>query len=83
MRCAETPTCEEVDLCPPCFIEGKSIGKHRPWHPYRVIEQHSYPIFTDDWGADEYVENNALESSDNSHFQRTSIIRRVPIVWIG
>ncbi|EOQ99467.1 hypothetical protein E3P92_02598 [Wallemia ichthyophaga] len=53
MRCAETSTCEEVDLCPPCFLEGKTIGKHKPWHPYRVIEQHSYPIFTDDWGADE------------------------------
>ncbi|TIB87880.1 hypothetical protein E3Q19_03499 [Wallemia mellicola] len=53
MRCAESSTCDEVDLCPPCFLEGKSIGKHKPWHPYRVIEQHSYPIFTDDWGADE------------------------------
>ena len=55
LRCAQTDVCEEVDLCPPCFCEGKSIGKHKPWHPYRVIEQHSYPIFTEDWGADELV----------------------------
>jgi len=38
----------------PCFAEGKSSGKHDPaTHAYQVIEQHSIPIFTEDWGADE------------------------------
>lgn len=45
--------CEEVDLCPNCFSEGKEVQQHKAWHPYKVIEQHSYPIFTSDWGADE------------------------------
>lgn len=50
IRCAE---CEDYDLCVPCFASGKSSGKHKPWHDYRVIEQHQYPIFDKDWGADE------------------------------
>jgi transcriptional adapter 2-alpha len=38
----------------PCFSEGKFTKTHDPVsHPYRVIEQHSIPIYTDDWGADE------------------------------
>ncbi|KAF8342031.1 uncharacterized protein EI90DRAFT_3150191 [Cantharellus anzutake] len=31
----------------------KEVGQHKPWHDYRVIERHSYPIFTEGWGADE------------------------------
>ncbi|PPQ66469.1 hypothetical protein CVT24_007043, partial [Panaeolus cyanescens] len=42
-----------VDLCPSCFCSGKEFGKHKRGHAYRVIEMHSYPIFTEDWGADE------------------------------
>ena len=38
----------------PCFSEGKSSRDHNPsTHRFRVIEQHSIPIFTEDWGADE------------------------------
>jgi transcriptional adapter 2-alpha len=37
-----------------CFSEGKSTKNHNPSsHAYRVIEQHSIPVYTDDWGADE------------------------------
>lgn len=37
-----------------CFSEGKTARDHDPaTHPYQVIEQHSIPIFTEDWGADE------------------------------
>ncbi|TID29518.1 hypothetical protein CANINC_001913 [Pichia inconspicua] len=50
ISCAE---CQDYDLCVPCFAAGKSSGKHKPWHDYRVIEQHQYPIFDEDWGADE------------------------------
>lgn len=36
-----------------CFSQGKSSGNHKPWHDYRIVEQHAYPIFDEDWGADE------------------------------
>lgn len=55
IKCAD-PECEPgegVDLCPACFCAGKEFGKHKRWHTYRVIEMNSYPIFTEDWGADE------------------------------
>jgi transcriptional adapter 2-alpha len=38
----------------PCFSDAKFTRDHDPkTHAYQVIEQHSIPIFTDDWGADE------------------------------
>ncbi|PPQ95335.1 hypothetical protein CVT26_008180 [Gymnopilus dilepis] len=55
IKCAD-PVCvpgEGVDLCPACFCAGKEFGKHKRGHAYRVIEMNSYPIFTEDWGADE------------------------------
>ncbi|ODV96750.1 hypothetical protein PACTADRAFT_48566 [Pachysolen tannophilus NRRL Y-2460] len=50
IRCAE---CEEYDLCVGCFSQGLSTLNHKPYHDYRIIEQNSYPIFSEDWGADE------------------------------
>ncbi|KAK7469128.1 Transcriptional adapter ada2 [Stygiomarasmius scandens] len=55
IKCAD-PACEAgdgVDICPQCFCAGKEFGKHKRGHAYRVIEINSYPIFTEDWGADE------------------------------
>ncbi|KAF8893447.1 hypothetical protein BD779DRAFT_1506308 [Infundibulicybe gibba] len=55
VKCAD-PVCEPddgVDICPPCFCAGKEFGKHKRGHPYRIIEINSYPIFSEDWGADE------------------------------
>ncbi|KAJ7599264.1 hypothetical protein C8J56DRAFT_916247 [Mycena floridula] len=55
IKCAD-PACatdEGVDICPTCFCAGKEFGTHKRSHSYRVIEFNSYPIFTDDWGADE------------------------------
>ncbi|PSN69164.1 transcriptional adaptor 2 [Corynespora cassiicola Philippines] len=53
IRCANN-ACHEYDLCVPCFSDGKYSREHDPrTHAYQVIEQHSIPIFTDDWGADE------------------------------
>lgn len=38
----------------PCFAKGETSGNHQPAsHPYRVIEQNSFPIYDEDWGADE------------------------------
>ncbi|EGG01270.1 uncharacterized protein MELLADRAFT_39211, partial [Melampsora larici-populina 98AG31] len=48
-----TLVCENFDLCAQCFCEGKEVGRHKAWHDYRVVEQYSTPIFTEDWGADE------------------------------
>lgn len=45
--------CENYDLCVNCFSQGKYSGKHRPYHAYRVVETHTYPILCNDWGADE------------------------------
>jgi len=53
IRCANA-ICNEFDLCVPCFAQGKTARDHDPrTHSYQVIEQHSIPIFTEDWGADE------------------------------
>ncbi|KAL8659630.1 MAG: hypothetical protein Q9226_000335 [Calogaya cf. arnoldii] len=53
IRCAH-PACSEYDLCVPCFSKGDSSRDHDPkTHPFSVIEQHSIPIYTRDWGADE------------------------------
>ncbi|KAG1863850.1 hypothetical protein F4604DRAFT_1586801 [Suillus subluteus] len=55
IKCAD-PVCEPgdgVDICPACFCAGKEFDKHKAGHAYRVIELHSYPIFSADWGADE------------------------------
>lgn len=53
IRCADD-ACSDYDLCVTCFSESKYSGKHDPaTHAFQVIEQHSIPIFTEDWGADE------------------------------
>ncbi|KAL2121173.1 hypothetical protein VTJ04DRAFT_5200 [Mycothermus thermophilus] len=53
IRCAHS-ACNDYDLCVPCFANGASSNAHQPaTHPYRVIEQNSFPIFDRDWGADE------------------------------
>lgn len=53
IRCAHS-ACNEYDLCVQCFSSGSSSNAHQPaTHPYRVIEQNSFPIFDQEWGADE------------------------------
>ncbi|KAJ7715942.1 hypothetical protein DFH07DRAFT_862497 [Mycena maculata] len=55
IKCADAACQSEdgVDICPPCFCAGKEFGNHLRNHAYRVIEFNSYPIFSEDWGADE------------------------------
>jgi hypothetical protein len=36
IKCA-AEGCEEVDLCPNCFSEGRELGGHKAWHDYRVV----------------------------------------------
>ncbi|KAJ2159864.1 Transcriptional adapter ada2 [Coemansia sp. RSA 552] len=45
--------CPEFDLCTTCFSRGIELGAHRNDHPYRVVTRHRFPIFTEDWSADE------------------------------
>ncbi|KAF2430892.1 transcriptional adaptor 2 [Tothia fuscella] len=46
--------CTDYDLCVPCFTSARHTRDHQPaTHPYKVIEQHSIPIYTSEWGADE------------------------------
>ena len=53
IRCAHH-NCHEYDLCVSCFAAGDSTQSHAPsTHPYSIIEQHSVPIYVEDWGADE------------------------------
>ncbi|KAJ2687267.1 Transcriptional adapter ada2, partial [Coemansia spiralis] len=50
ISCSE---CAEFDLCTTCFSRGVEIEAHKNDHPYRVVTRHRFPIFTDDWSADE------------------------------
>ena len=53
IHCAD-PACKDYDLCVPCFSHGQTSRDHKPaTHSFQVIEQHSVPIFHDEWGADE------------------------------
>ncbi|KAF2261526.1 transcriptional adaptor 2 [Lojkania enalia] len=62
IRCANS-ACHEYDLCVTCFSDAKFNRDHDPkTHAYQVIEQHSIPIFTEDWGADE--EQALLEGAE-------------------
>lgn len=36
IKCA-MKQCEEVDLCPSCFCEGKEGLQHKAWHDYMVV----------------------------------------------
>lgn len=52
--CENQPGASDTyDLCCCCFLEGAESGTHKAFHDYRVVEQHAYPIFCNDWGADE------------------------------
>lgn len=53
IHCADDK-CSDYDLCVPCFSKGESSRDHEPAiHAYNVVEQHSIPIYTEEWGADE------------------------------
>ncbi|EJD02636.1 uncharacterized protein FOMMEDRAFT_28357 [Fomitiporia mediterranea MF3/22] len=70
IKCAD-PVCEAddgIDICPSCFCAGKEFKSHKRGHAYRVVELHSYPIFAEDWGADEellLIEGIALQGLGN------------------
>lgn len=50
IRCA---TCPDFDLCIECFSVGAEINPHKSNHPYRVMDNLSFPLLCPGWNADE------------------------------
>ncbi|XP_010551960.1 PREDICTED: transcriptional adapter ADA2a isoform X3 [Tarenaya hassleriana] len=49
-KCA---VCTDFDLCVECFSVGAELNPHKSNHPYRVMDNLSFPFVTPDWNADE------------------------------
>ncbi|XP_024533052.1 transcriptional adapter ADA2 [Selaginella moellendorffii] len=52
IKCAK---CADFDLCIECFSVGVEISTHKSNHPYRVIDNLSFPLIHPDWNADEEI----------------------------
>ncbi|KAH9318338.1 hypothetical protein KI387_020107, partial [Taxus chinensis] len=50
IKCAK---CPDFDLCVECFSVGGEVTPHKSNHPYRVMDNLSFPLFHPDWNADE------------------------------
>lgn len=48
--CAE---CKDTDICVNCFAEGTEFEGHKSNHDYYVINKLNFPMFTEDWTAEE------------------------------
>jgi transcriptional adapter 2-beta len=47
--------CPDLDLCLQCFAAGAVAGAHKRDHPYQLIDEGSFSLLVDDWGAIEEV----------------------------
>ncbi|XP_027190941.1 transcriptional adapter ADA2 isoform X1 [Cicer arietinum] len=45
--------CQDFDLCIECFSVGAEVTPHKSNHPYRVMDNLSFPLTSPDWSADE------------------------------
>ncbi|CAH1425838.1 unnamed protein product [Lactuca virosa] len=52
IKCA---CCSDFDLCVECFSVGAEVSPHKSNHPYRVMDNLSFPLFCSDWNADEEI----------------------------
>ncbi|KAL5865403.1 hypothetical protein ACOSQ3_002917 [Xanthoceras sorbifolium] len=52
IKCA---VCPDFDLCIECFSVGAEITPHKSNHPYRVMDNLSFPLICPDWNADEEI----------------------------
>ncbi|KAJ4848236.1 hypothetical protein Tsubulata_043800 [Turnera subulata] len=50
IKCA---VCPDFDLCIECFSVGAEVTPHKCNHPYRVMDNLSFPLICPDWNADE------------------------------
>ncbi|OVA12002.1 zinc finger protein [Macleaya cordata] len=47
--------CSDFDLCIECFSVGAEVTLHKSNHPYRVMDNLSFPLICPDWNADEEI----------------------------
>ncbi|CAK7323298.1 unnamed protein product [Dovyalis caffra] len=47
--------CPDFDLCLECFSVGAEVTPHKSNHPYRVMDNLSFPLICTDWNADEEI----------------------------
>ncbi|XP_015576574.2 transcriptional adapter ADA2 isoform X2 [Ricinus communis] len=52
IKCA---VCPDFDLCVECFSVGAEVTPHKSSHPYRVMDNLSFPLICPDWNADEEI----------------------------
>ncbi|XP_074272552.1 transcriptional adapter ADA2b-like isoform X2 [Silene latifolia] len=52
IKCA---TCTDFDLCIECLSVGAEVHPHKSDHPYRVMDNLSFPLICPDWNADEEI----------------------------
>ncbi|KAE9452772.1 hypothetical protein C3L33_15324, partial [Rhododendron williamsianum] len=52
IKCA---VCPDFDLCIECFSVGAEVTPHKSNHPYRVMDNLSFPLICPDWNADEEI----------------------------
>ncbi|XP_062088122.1 transcriptional adapter ADA2b isoform X2 [Humulus lupulus] len=48
-------TCADFDLCIECFSVGAEVQPHKSNHPYRVMDNLSFPLICPDWNADDEI----------------------------
>jgi transcriptional adapter 2-alpha len=48
--CAE---CKDMDICLNCFANGEEAKGHKRNHKYHVINKLNFPLFVDEWTAEE------------------------------
>lgn len=47
--------CPDFDLCIECFSVGAEVTPHKSNHPYRVMDNLSFPLICPDWNADDEI----------------------------
>ncbi|XP_044461490.1 transcriptional adapter ADA2b-like isoform X1 [Mangifera indica] len=52
IKCA---VCPDFDLCIECFSVGAEVTPHKSNHPYRVMDNLSFPLICPDWNADDEI----------------------------
>lgn len=52
IKCA---VCPDFDLCIECFSVGAEVTSHKSNHPYRVMDNLSFPLICPDWNADDEI----------------------------